>query len=84
MDSTFGWWEDIDPSTSSGSVTGDIANSTHARNFDSQGEPLWVIFISEYSDMKIGVSRDSVVFYGAGWSEADMEQYIYQIILPNI
>lgn len=44
IDSTFGWWGDIDPSTTSAAVTGDITHSTHAQNFDSQGKPIWVIF----------------------------------------
>jgi len=83
-DSTFGWWEDVDSDTSSASVTGDIESSTHARNIDRKGKPTWVVFISDQYDMKVGVSRDNVVFYGEGWDPDMMEDYIYDIVLPKI
>lgn len=83
-DSTFGWWEDVDSNTSSASVTGDIESSTHARNIDRKGKPTWVVFISEKYDMKVGVSRDNVVFYGEGWDHDMMEDYIYNIVLPKL
>jgi|AntDeeMinimDraft_4_1070355.scaffolds.fasta_scaffold08325_3 hypothetical protein len=83
-DSTFGWWEDVDSDTSSASVTGDIESSTHARNIDRKGKPTWVVFISDQYDMKVGVSRDNVVFYGEGWDHDMMEDYIYDIVLPKL
>jgi len=65
-------------------VTGDIESSTHARNIDRKGKPTWVVFISDQYDMKVGVSRDNVVFYGEGWDHDMMEDYIYDIVLPKL
>ena len=84
IDSTFGWWEDVGPRTSSASVTGDIEQSTIAQDIDNRGNPTWVVFISEYKDMKVGVSNDNVVFYGKGWDGEEIEDYIMNIIIPHL
>lgn len=84
IDSTFGWWEDVGPRTSSASVTGDIDNSTIARNIGSSGNPTWNIFISQYKNMKVGVSGDNVVFYGGGWDEDEIEDYIVNVVIPHL
>lgn len=83
-DSTFGWWEDVDADTSSASITGDIESSTHAKRIDSKGKPTWVVFVSDRYDLKVGVSRDNVVFYGKGWTHDMMEDYVYDKVLPKI
>jgi len=84
VDSTIGWWEDVGPRTSSASVTGDIDQSTIAQDIDNTGNPTWVIFISEYKNMKVGVSNNNVVFYGDGWDGDEMEDYIVNVVLPRL
>jgi len=79
-DWTFGWWRDIDASTTSASATGDIVSSTHAQDFDRRGRVTWAIFLSKKYHMKIGVSTGSVVFFDGNCSEQDMEDYIIDIV----
>jgi hypothetical protein len=81
-DATFGWWKNIDEYTLSASVTGDIEDSTHANRINSKGEPTWVIFLSEEFGLKVGISRNSVVFYGNGWEHEIMENYILTVVGP--
>lgn len=83
IDATFGWWEDIGPNTSKASVQGTIEDSTHAQNIDRNGNPTWVIFTSDQFNKKVGVGEDGVVFY-EGWTTDEMEQYIVDVIIPEI
>lgn len=84
LDASFGWWRDIDSDTSSASVQGDIEDSVHAQDIDDDGRIVWVIFTSEQYGGKVGISTGSVVFYGNDWTHDRMENYIFDVVIPNL
>jgi hypothetical protein len=84
IDSSFGWWKDIDANTSSASVQGDIEDSTHAQDISDDGRIVWVIFTSERYGGKVGVSTGNVVFYGEDWTHDRSMNYINDFIIDKV
>lgn len=80
-----GTWDDPTEHADTATVWGELEDSSLYTEFNAEGQPSWVRFETEsHPGREAGISTNkNSVFFGSGWDISEMEDYIFEKVIPN-